>query len=122
MAYLLLHDNVQGDDGRAKTILEKMMEKFGTSSSFYLPINSRKTPQAPAVAEFWHPFVNMEATIAGGDLSRTISMASMASFASVSTSNLSDSAMHRRTASNLSIGRITVFFFPLSFLVLIYLF
>ena len=80
--YLLLHDNSRGDAGRAKTILEQMMGKFGTSSSFYLPINSRKTPNDPAAADFWFPYSNLEAATSIGastDLSRAASMVSLAS-------------------------------------------
>ncbi len=96
VAYLLLHDNTMGDDARAKSTLEKMMAKFGTSSSFYLPINSRKMPNSASEASFWFPYANMEASAAatGGDLSRAVSVASMASMVS------SDANMgHRRNIS-----------------------
>ena len=84
VAYLLLHDNTNGDAGRAKTVLEQMMAKFGTSASFYLPINSKKTPNIAAEAEFWIPYINLESSIqaAGSsvsDMTRTTSMASLAS-------------------------------------------
>jgi hypothetical protein len=95
VAYLLLHDTSKGDASRAKSILEKMIVKYGTANSFYLPINSNRGPVQSADNDVWAEYVNLE-VMPGAigeepSFSRTLSMASLAS----------DSGHHRMPSSGM---------------------
>ena len=72
VAYLLLHDSVRGDHSKAKTILEGMLARFGTSATFYLPINSNLSPRKDRVSD-WDDWLLFEPVHAHTASSRDLS-------------------------------------------------